>query len=81
MGTLDEVTGQTLLRVDENKTERFSFLSNEIIKPVEDQSKELVVKLETEVLTAPQRMNANSLAPCRQEEADGRVFLHAAEVS
>jgi len=83
VGTSVAVPGQwqNFLRVDQNKTELFSFLSNEIIKSVEDQSKELVVTLETEVLTAPPRMNLESLAPCSQEEADGRMFLHAADAA
>lgn len=83
VGTSVAVPGQwhNFLRVDENKTELFSFLSNEIIKSVEDKSKELVVTLETEIRTAPPRMNLKSLAPCSQEEADGRMFLYAAEAT
>ena len=72
---------QNFLRVDENKTELFSFLSTEVIKSVENQSKELVVTLESEVLIAPPRMHFESLAPCSQEEADGRMFLHAADAA
>lgn len=81
VGTSVAVPGQwqNFLCVDENKTELFSFLPNEIINSVEDQSKELVVTLETEVLTTPPRMNLESLAPCSQEEADGRMLLHGAD--
>jgi len=46
---------QNFLHVDENKTELFSFLSTEIIKSFEDQTKELVVTLESGVLISPQR--------------------------
>ena len=44
-------------------------------------SKELVVTLETEALTAQPRMNLKSLAPCSQEEADGRIFFHSADAA
>jgi len=80
VGTSVAVPGQwqNFLRVDENKTEILSFLSTEIIKSVENQSKELVVTLESEVLIAPPCMHLESLPPCIQEEAVGRTFLHAA---
>ena len=78
-GTSIAVPGQwqNFLRVNENKTEILSFLSTEIIKSVVNQSKELVVTLESEVLIAPPRMHLESLDPCSQEEADGRMVLHA----
>ena len=72
---------QNFLRVDENKTELFSFVSTEIIKSVENHSKELVATLKSEVLIAPPRMHLESLAPCSQEKADGRTFLHAADAA
>jgi len=79
-GTSIAVPGQwqNFLRVNENKTELLSFLSTEIIKSVVNQSKELVVTLESEVLIAPPRMH---LEPCSQEEADSRMFLHAADAA
>jgi hypothetical protein len=83
VGTVVAVPGQrqNCLRVDENKTELFSFLSSEIIKSVKDQSKELIVTLEIEVITAPPRMNLKSLAPCIHEETDGCMFLYAADAA
>ena len=45
-------------------------LSNEIIK-------ELVITLETDVLTVPPRINQTLLITCSQEETDDRMFLHA----
>ena len=49
VGTSVAVPGQwqNFLRVDENKTELFNYLSKEIIKSAEVQCKELVVTLET----------------------------------
>ena len=83
VGTSVAVPGQwqNFLRVDENKTELFNYLSKEIIKSAEVQCKELVVTLETEVLTTPPRTDLESLAPCSQEEADGRMLLHAADAA
>ena len=66
---------QNFLYVDENKTELFSFLFTEIIESFEDQTKELVVTLESGVLISPQRTHFESLAPCSHEEADGRMLL------
>ena len=65
---------QNFLRVDENKKELFSFLSTELIKSFENLSKELVVTLDSVVLTAPPRMHLESLATCSQGEADGPSF-------
>ena len=82
MGPSVAVPGQwqNFLRVNENKEELFSFPSTDIIESVENLTKELVVTLDSGVLTAPPRTHVESLAPCCQEEADGRIFLHAADV-
>ena len=64
----------SFLRLDENKTELFSFLSEKVT----------TIRTEEKVICATKGINVvcnsesdcTSLMPCFQEEADGRIFLH-----
>ena len=43
--------------------------------------KEIVVTQGTDVACSPPRNNVESLAPCTHEEADTRIFVHAADMA
>ena len=67
------------LRCDENKTELFSFLTREAIRLPVTHGKELYATDGTGVLCSPADSSVACLAPCLQEEADTRLFLHVAD--
>ena len=60
------------LFVSENKEELFQFLAREIGKQSFDEDKQVLVTLDSKVLT----INSPPMAPCSYEEADTRVFIH-----
>ena len=64
-------------RVDENKTELFSFLADEIVK-MPSQRQIVITKGDSVVLNANVQ-NGNNLSPCNHEEADSRLFLHVSD--
>jgi hypothetical protein len=66
------------LRVDENKTELFSFLSGQIIL-AEIEDKEVYATEGQHVLCSFDRPDMSDLEPCSHEEADTRLLLHAAD--
>jgi hypothetical protein len=67
------------LRVNENKTELFFFLSHEIVHISLTEGKELYATDGSEVLCAPGDSCLTHLAPCSHEEADTRMLLHVAD--
>ena len=67
------------LRLDENKTELFRFLSHQAIKiPVVD-GKSVYATDGTNVLCSLAHNDLGNVVPCSQEEADTRIFLHASD--
>ena len=64
---------QEFLRVDDNKTELFSFLASNVAEI--DTNKQIITTQGTGVLCS-NRQNLSTLAPCTHEEADTRIFLH-----
>ena len=66
------------LRVNENKTELFAFLSNIVAHLPLAESKEVYATDGSEVLCSPAGLYLARLAPCLQEEADTHLLLHAA---
>ena len=72
------------LRIDDNKTELFAFLSPEAIRlplvQLADQ-KELYATDGSGVICSPTDSCLARLAPCSQEEADTRLLLHAADAT
>lgn len=67
------------LRVDQNKTELFTFLSQKVVHlPLAD-CKELYASDGSGVLCSSAESNIARLAPCLKEEADTRLLLHAAD--
>ena len=68
---------QAFLRIDENKTELFSFLSHKVLEAHFQDGKEVYVTLGNLVQANPADLDISLLSPCVQEEADTRMFLHA----
>ena len=64
---------QSFLRVDDNKTELFSFLASSAAHIVT--SKQLISTHHGDVISK-NYADVSSLAPCTHEEADTRIFLH-----
>lgn len=71
----------SFLRVDENKTELFSFLSGVIYDSFQLPDKELLITFGDNVLRKPPLRDTSALAPCNDEEADTRIMLHAAHAA
>ena len=72
---------QSFLRVDANKVELFTFLSDVLVQSFHDEAKELVVTDGEAVICLPRQEDESSLAPCGQEEADTRIMLHVAHAA
>lgn len=67
------------LRVDANKTELFTLISDEIEKLELQQGKQLVSTRDTMAVSTPPRDDLDSISPCLHEEADTRMFVHVAD--
>ena len=68
----------SFLRVDDNMTELFSFLSGALHDSFQLAEKQLVITDGDTVLSKPPLPDITGLAPCNHEEADIRMMLHAA---
>lgn len=64
---------QEFLRIDENKTELFSFLASSVANLATN--KHIITTQGTGILCS-NRQDVSALAPCTHEEADTRIFLH-----
>lgn len=64
------------LRVDENKTQLFSFLSKHVSQIV---SLKQVVATHGPIVLCTQPQDTIKLAPCKHEEADTSMLLHTAD--
>ena len=71
---------QEFLRVDENKTELFSFLAHEVVENLSTE-KEVFSTCGKHVLCSRVHQDVSALAPCSHEEADTRMFLHAKDAA
>ncbi|KAK0146492.1 hypothetical protein N1851_014183 [Merluccius polli] len=71
---------QNFLRVDSNKTELFTFLSQALLKWFDcvREDKQLVITDDVGVLSSPSLPDLSSISPCTHEEADTRMLLHVA---
>ena len=70
---------QQFLRVDGNKKELFMFLGESLTALEVPPNKQVITTIKQSILShPPQTINCN-LSPCSQEEADTRIFLHAAD--
>ena len=68
------------LRIDENESELFRFLSNVILKRSFSQSK-LIICAFDETVIYNQPYNSSFILPCTQEEADTQRFVHVQDMS
>ena len=66
---------KSFLRVNENKTELFRLLAEEVIA-IHAQGKEVYSTYGNDVLSNTDRTTMDGLQPCNHEEADFRIFLH-----
>ena len=71
----------SFLRVNENKTEMFTFLSGVVYDSFQLADKELLITKDDDVLRNPLQLDTSALAPCNHEEADTRIMLHAAHAA
>jgi len=71
---------QEFLRNDENKSELFCFLSLQIAKLKTDTERQIIATYHKDVLCTQPR-DTTGLAPCTQEEADTRIFLHVSDAA
>ena len=69
---------QEFLRNDVNKSELFSFLSLQTANLEPETGKQIIITHKKDVLCTLPR-DITELAPCTQEEADTRIFLHVSD--
>ena len=67
------------LCVDENKTELFGFLSQQITCIPVDDGKEIYTTHGKMVLCSPAQSDLTKLTPCSHEEADTHLILHVSD--
>ena len=68
---------QTFLRVDSNKTGLFNYLASALKAFHPPEGKVVLTTCQEDVISNPES-DVSQIAPCAQEEADGRMLLHAA---
>ena len=69
----------TFLRCSKNKAELFPYLSNVVVKKIQDQ---VVLPIVNEnVVTNGPGLEISSLMLCNVEEADERIFVYVKHVS
>jgi hypothetical protein len=66
---------QKFLRVDENKRELFTFLSNQVVQNGLTVDADIVATVGEEAICVRDR-DLSSLMPCTHEEADTRIMIH-----
>ena len=72
---------QNFLRMDSNKTELFRFLSEALLKWIDQEDKQLVITDGEVVLSKSPLPDLASLAPCSHEEAGSRMLLYASRAA
>ena len=68
------------LHVNENKTELFKFLAQQLVQLPIGEGNVIYATNGADVLCTMKDADVRNLAPCSHEEADTRLFLHAAEL-
>ncbi len=67
--------------MDENKTELFKFLSQQLACMPVAEGKVIYVTYGINVLSTHKDASIQNLAPCTHEEADTHLLLHAADAT
>ena len=65
---------KSFLRVDDNKTELFGLLAQEL-GSIDAADKEVYSTVDNHVVSNTSRENLEGLQPCNHEEADTRIFF------
>ena len=65
--------------MNDNKTELFKFLSQQVVKVSTDDGKSIYATDGGKVLCSLADADLSNLVPCSHEEADTRLFHHAAD--
>ena len=68
---------QTFLRVDSNKTGLFNYLASALKAFHPPEGRVVLTTCQEDVISNPES-DVSQIAPCAQEEADGRMLPHAA---
>lgn len=71
---------KSFLRVDDNKTELFRLLAEEVVN-IPTPGKEVYSTQDEQVVSNVTRETLESLHPCSHEEADTRMFLHVLDAA
>lgn len=71
---------KSFLRVDDNKTELFGLLAQEVGN-IDAAGKEVYSTYGNQVVTNGSRETLQDLQPCNHEEADTRIFLHVLDAA
>ena len=72
---------KAFLRIDENKTEFFKFISTQLV-PLEAETDSILVYAFDDASSSDKStLNIDLLSPSNDEEADTRVFLHSRHIS
>ena len=69
-----------VLEVSENKTELFSFIAYTLVENFQHK-RETIVATKGETVVSNLHIETKYLESCKKEEADGRMFLHALDMS
>ena len=78
--SIEPTNWDCFLRLDQNKTESFAYLSKEVLLHAEDVMV-LACAYDTTCITNTKQMASSFISPCNHEEADTRVFLHINDMS
>ena len=71
---------KSFLRVDNNKTELFGLLAQEL-GSIDAAGKDVYSTVDNQVVSNTSRENLEGLQPCNHEEADTRIFLHVLDAA
>ena len=71
---------KSFLRVDDNKTELFRLLAEEVVS-IAAPGKEVYSTQGNQVVSNGSRQTMEGLQPCSHEEADTRIFLHVVDAA
>ena len=69
-----------VMAIAKNKTELFTLIADTLVEAFKDR-RETVVVTRLQNVVSNHEIQKKKLEPCEKEEADGRIFLHAEELS
>ena len=72
---------RSFLRLDQNKTESFRYLSTTIIQHGVREDVIMICAYDDTCISSSNELDLSNLTPCNHEEADTRVFLHVKDMT